>query len=322
MLEMHARLRGELEAAGFEVVVSRVPAGDDAREAGEDLARELHPAAVLYVLEKSVPPATADAAAAGEGEIWISDRLLRRSYILKFDLEPGDSTTHYSRIAVEAVEVLKANLAELSVTREERPAPEPPPPAPALPPPPSSDSPRTRVGGSVQAGAGVLQGFQGLGSVWTPIVRAGISLPPALLGGAPLTLDILGAAAFYGAEARVQTAQGSARIRQSLAALEVWGRFAPAADVQPFLALSGGAYRTEVEGSAAEPELERSDETWSLVTGLGTGIWAQPARGFAVIVEAELLLAWARTVVQVANEDVAIAGAPMLLVSLTAAGVF
>jgi hypothetical protein len=326
-LEMHARLRGELEAAGFDVVVSRVPASDDAKEAGEVLARELHPLAVLYVVEKpgsassGDPAAAGDSASAGEGEIWISDRLLRRSYILKFDVQPGDSTTNYSRIAVEAVEVLKANLAELSVTRDEHDGPAAPPPAPPMPDP-SPEPPRARVGGSIQAGAGVLQGFQGLGSSWTPVVRAGISLPPGILGGAPLTLDLLGAAAFYGERARLETAQGSARVRQSLAALEIRTRFAPASAVQPFLALSGGAYRAEVEGSAADPALENAADTWSLASGIGTGFWAQPSGGFALIVDAQLLVAWARTIVNIADEEVATAGSPMLLVSVSAAGVF
>ncbi|HEY3494416.1 MAG TPA: hypothetical protein VGK73_07015 [Polyangiaceae bacterium] len=320
-LEMHARLRGELEAAGFDVVVSRVPAGDDAKEVGEALARELHPLAVLYVVERPSAAPSPDAEAAdGGGEIWISDRLLRRSYILKFDLQPGE-TTGSSRIAVEAVEVLKANLAELSVTRTEQPVSAPPPPEPVAPAP-SADSHGAGVSGSFHAGAAVLQGFQGLGPVWTPIVRAGVSVPPELLGGAPLTLDVLGVAAFYGAEARVQTAQGSARVRQSFAGLELWSRFAPAAAVEPFLSLSGGAYRTEIEGSAADPALANAEDTWSFATGIGTGLWAQPSRGFAVIMNAELLLAWARTVVQVAGEDAATAGSPMLLVSVSAAGVF
>jgi hypothetical protein len=325
-LEIHARLRGELEAAGFEVVVSRVPAHENAQEVGQALARELLPLAVLYVLERpqgSAPdPASGPAPQAHDGEIWISDRLLRRSYILKFDVAAGEPAADYSRVAVEAVEVLKARLAELSVTREERredpKAPEPEPPVVE----PASETPPSHVSGAFHAGAGVLQGFDGIGPVWTPLVRTGISLPPGLMRGAPFSIDVLGVAAFYGAQARVQSGLGSAGIRQSLVGLEVWGRFAPDSVVQPVLALSGGAYRTEVEGSAADPELENSGETWSVFTGIGTGVWAQPSRGFAVVTKAEFLVAWARTVVEVANEEVATAGSPMLFVSLSAVGMF
>lgn len=319
-LEVHVRLRGELEAAGFDVVVSRVPAGEDAKEVGEALARELHPLAVLYLVEKPSNAALDAAPDAAGGEIWISDRLQRRSYIVKFDLQPGDAPTNYSRIAVEAVEVLRANLAELSVTRTEEPLTEVPAPAPVSPAPQSQHH-GSRVSASLHAGAGLLQGFHGLGPVWTPLVRVGVSVPPELLR-APLTLDVLGVAAFYGARARLETPAGSARVRQSLAALELWGRFAPRAAAEPFVSLSGGAYRTEVEGSAADPALENSENTWSLATGIGTGIWAEPAPGLAVIMNAELLVAWARTIVEVADQEVATAGAPMLLVSVSAAGVF
>lgn len=325
--EVRARLRGELEAAGFDVVVSIVRPGDDPQKVGEGMASELRAAAVLYVLERPVPASTTASPPEAPpepiaAEIWISDRNLSRSFVLNFELDANDPGRVYSRMAVQAVEVLKANLAQLSVKREE-PAPEPPVSPPTAPlPRPHPEPPRRGIGASIHAGGGLLQGFQGVDTAWTPVLRLGVSLPPEWLGNGPLTLDLLGTAAFFGEESSIQAAEGTAHIRQSLAAFEVWGRFSRNRAVQPFFSVSTGAYRTEVNGESPDPTLEQSSETWSLSSGLGTGLWSQPVTGLAFIAEGQALLAWAPTVVRIAEQEVATAGSPILLITLSVAGVF
>src|SRR5690349_7951339 len=50
-MEMRARLRGELQAAGFEVIVLTLSSREDPRATGEKRARELQATAVLYVTQ-------------------------------------------------------------------------------------------------------------------------------------------------------------------------------------------------------------------------------------------------------------------------------
>lgn len=326
-VEMRARLRGELQAAGFEVIVLTLSSGEDPRATGEKRARELQATAVLYVTQPS--SRTESSTAAPRAEIWIADRQLRRSFVLQFDPERNDGERSYAGVAVHAVELLKANLAELSIAAEEESATVAPSPAQpiasAAPAPrgsPDAGGQRVGIGLSLHAGVAVLQGFQGLGPIWTPMLRLGASLPSRWFGDAPFTLDVLAQGAFYGGEARVEGREGAAVVSQSSAALELWARFVPTEVAQPLLTVSVGAYRARVEGDSTDASRERSADTWSLSNGVGAGLWMQPAANLAVVAQGEVLVVWERTELRVADQYVGTAGWPMLLLSLGVAGVF
>jgi hypothetical protein len=317
-LEVRARLRGELSAAGFNVTTLPVPPIDDPKELSETAARELTPAAVLFVIEQPSEPDEEHSS-----EIWLSDRLLRRTFVLKYTVNPADPARDSARVAVQAVEILKADLAELSVTRPELEAPAPVPiPISVLPGPPPPPPPRLGDGLRVEAGAGLLQGFDGFGAAVTPLLRACLSLPSSWLGDGPLSLDFVLTGAAFGNQVRVDRDQGSVASRQEFGTFAVVARLGPWQVVQPMLSLSTGAYRVEVEGSAAPPATSRTDRTWSSVSGAGTGVWLQPSKSFALTLQGEVLVAASRTVVRIAEEPVATAGSPMVLVSASAVGVF
>jgi hypothetical protein len=68
--------------------------------------------------------------------------------------------------------------------------------------------------------------------------------------------------------------------------------------------------------------ISRSADTWSAVSGGGGGLFVQPSSGVAIVLSGELLTAWSRTIVNIAEQRVASAGAPLLLLTAGVAGVF
>lgn len=316
-VEVRARLRGELSAAGFDVITLQVDSLADPKRTSETAASELRPAAVLFVVDPGPPEQARQAA------IWLSDRLLRRTFVLTYTVDPIDPGRDSARVAVQVAEILKADLAELSVTKPERPKappPEPPPP----PPPPEPPPPPPRLGDGVRAEAGValLQGFDGFGPALTPVARLGASLPSIWFRRAPLAVDVVLTGAGLGSTARVEREGSSVVTRQSLATFAVVARLAPTSRVQPMLSANSGAYRMAWAGSAEPPLTARQGRTWSGVTGGGAGVWVQPSDGFALTLQAEVLSAWARTVVRMEGVRAASAGSPMALLSASLVGVF
>jgi len=310
--ELRARLRGELLAAGFDVIALPGPSTADLREI-ENTARELHPAAVLFVsrTEREAEPTG--------GEIWLSDRLLRRTFVLKFSLNAAEPSRDTARVAVQVVEILKADLAELSLTRES------PPPPPALPPAPvASVAPAPESTGfepRIEAGAGMLQGFSGLGAAITPVLRAGGRLPQEWFGAGAPAFDVLASVAAFGGEVRIARPAGEARVKQTLATFGVSARFLPSQVAQPFLVASSGAYGVRVDGLGADG-VGRSADTWSALSGGGGGLFLQPSRGVAIVLSGEMLAAWSHTIVNVAGQRAASAGASVLFLTVGVAGVF
>jgi hypothetical protein len=315
--EVEARLRGELTGAGFEVVALPIAPGDDVERRAEAAAGELHPAAVLYV----VAPGP-DADSEPSRSLVISDRLLRKNLVVRFRGDAQAPPNQAAQVAVQAVEILNADLAELSVTRE-APAPAPvvrdTPPAREAPAHPEAPA-RRRAHAELQGGMGVLQGFHGTGAVWTPIVRAGVNAPESWLGGAPLMLSLLASVAAFGGEATVATSDGEAHLTQAEADAELVACFAPHAPVAPFVLVKSGAYTLRAEGAGAP--VVHTERTWSGTSGVGAGIRVALGVRFALVLSGEVGFAWSRSIVRIANVPVASAGSPAALYGATAVGVF
>jgi hypothetical protein len=318
--ELRARLRGELAAAGFEVVAVPSPEGQDPKVLAESVAASLHPAAVIHA---RLPAAAGTTDADATGELWISDRLLKRTFVLRF--RTGDPTPdEAARVAVQAVEVLKADLAELSVTRAP-PAPQPPKPLPAPVRVSAAESRPLRF--PVELGAAVLPGFGGLASTWTPVLRAGVTMPATWEESEPPSLDVRARVAALGGNVRVEAPLGEARVRHTLVGLEVALRLLPKSAIQPFFLACFDAYGLHVEGRSASAAAH-SERTWSFAMGGGLGLWIQPyvhARArpdLALALTGELEAAWVPTEIRIAGEKVATVGAPTALLGAGLVGVF
>lgn len=322
--ELRARLRGELLAAGFDVVSVAVASDESPKACSERAAAEHHPAAVIWVVEPE-PARDGDATTPGDatGQIWILDRLLPHTYVLTFDATvagAGDAT----RVPVTAVEILKADLAELSVTRAPTPAPpRAPPPRPA--PPRVEHRPWAVV---VEPAVALLAGFSGLDSTWTPVLRAGVRLPASFEKSEPPVFELRARAAAFGGEVVVKAPEGQARVRQTLVGIEAVARLVPQSIVRPFFIVSAGAYAAHVAGESTSAPA-RTETTWSFATGGGVGLWFQPDRprageraGWALAATGTLDVAVVPTVVRIAERRVATAGAPAGLLSAGIAGFF
>lgn len=313
--EITTRVRAELGAAGFDVLVMPVTE-EDPKQAVESAGHELHPASVLLV--ERLAPSDGSRGSAG-AELWLADRMLRKTVVLRLKRADDDATNSDSaavnsreaaRVAVQAVELVKARLAELAVTREQ--APPPPTPPPERPPPPEPQLRGARP--NLTAGLGLLEGFQRGQQTLTPVLRLGVALPERWTGEI-LALDLRTSFVGLGRAARIERGPGAATLRHTAAALDGVVRFLPRQRVQPFVSLGAGLLALDVSGDAPDPYRNESARTLSgLVTASG-GLWLQPWHGLGLVLEGQLMDAWSKTVVRIAGEDAAEVAAPLLLVS-------
>jgi len=103
--EATARVNGELKAAGFDVAI--VPlSSDDAKRELESAGRELNALAAFAIFVRPFDGGTSVA------EIWVSDRIRQTIVIQRAVLHETDRDRESEILAVRAVELLKANLAD------------------------------------------------------------------------------------------------------------------------------------------------------------------------------------------------------------------
>jgi hypothetical protein len=271
-VEVLARVRGELTAAGFEVVLLPATIEGDPANVSETTARELHPAAVIFVLERP-----AEGTEPRRIELWLSDRLSRRTFVQSLPIEDDDAGRGYRRLAVQAVELLKARLAELTVTRmPDLPPPKPEPPKPPKKPPPPPKEPG--VTGRLAGGVALLQGFEGVEASWAPRVRLGASIPAGSIGGAPFVLDLGGTLIALGSASHVRARDGEASVGQGLGTVDVALRFDRGATLQPVLSLGAGVYSVSIAGTTDASRVgtgpERGPSSFRCVTSQSRSKWS------------------------------------------------
>lgn len=316
--EITTRVRAELGAAGFDVILLQALDADPKR-AVESAGRELHPASVLLV---NRPAAHGEEPGKDVGaELWLADRMLKKTVVLRLKpdvavLATDDASLRSqraARIAVQAVELVKARLAELSLTREREPQPPPTPAVPAAPVVPPAPEPRG-ARPNLTAALGLLEGFQDGPRALTPVLRLGVALPESWTGDV-LSVDVRGSFVGLGRAAKIEHGPGSASLRHTAVELDVVMRFLPHHGVQPFVSLGGGMLALDVAGEAPEPYRNDSARTLSGLVATSGGIWLKPTAHVGLALEGQLMSAWSKTVVRIAGEDAAEIAAPLLLLS-------
>jgi len=314
--EVSARVRGELHAAGYELVIVPRPADLEPQVAVETAPAGLDSAAVLLVHQ---PEHGADEPHVVE--VWLSDRSLRRTFVQRLPLGEDYLQRGPQWVGVQVAELVRSRLAELSVTslpaarRHEAP--------PAHDVAPEARTTPTRASAVfIGAGVGILRGFDGLGQVWTPLLAVGTSLPESVMGSAPLTIDLALQGGAFGGAAELSHLDSRTEIRQAFATFEADARFIPQAFVQPRLSVGSGLYTLASRSHAPAPLTASSQRTWSGLTSVGAGLWLEPLSGIACVVDAKMMAAWSKTVIRMENEVVAEGGAPMGLLALKVQAVF
>jgi hypothetical protein len=316
--EATARVGGELGAAGFHVEVV-APKGDDARQELETAGSALQAIAAFAIV---VRPSGGHTVA----EIWVSDRLKQTTVIQQAELSGTDHHRESEILAVRAVELLKASLAELWV--------QPAPPPPALPNPvpypaeaPSQplrvEKPRSAIrrpafaaGPGVGVGVGLLDGFiGGAPAVWAPVLLISYGWDTGLA----LALDVHG----LGPTAVLNAPVGTARVEEQFGTLDVVKTWWPRWPVVPFARAGVGAQHVHVGGEASSPSFEGTTvDYWSPLTSAGLGAALPVYSTLSLVVQASAVIAWPPTEVRIAEVDAGRFGGPSLLLDAHVFGVF
>jgi hypothetical protein len=269
-------------------------------------------------------------------EIWVSDRIRQKVVIQDAVLRETDRGRGSEILAVRAVELLKANLADFwsvssapasassSVSSSASPSSSAPPSASASTPSapdsaspvqtptalPARESPRPprapfASGLGAGLGAGIIEGFGALGATWT--------LDATVSYGWPSGLSVRASFAGLGSASTLSASDGDATVDQQLVQLEVVKSWWPRSVVVPFIAAGAGAQHVRVVGTGNPPYAGHTSSDWSLLTSVGAGVAIPLISTLSIVLQARGLVAWPSTVVTVAGQDVGRVGGPSLL---------
>jgi hypothetical protein len=302
-----ARIKGELIAAGFDVTLLPQQEELPSRNLVETAASDLRPLAVFAIFHDRSRPGTSSTA-----EIWVSDRLVDRTSVERMRLNSDEPERGATILAVRAVELLKASLAEFW-TVPERPRPPPPPPVENRPLPakplPVVRAPALNEGVSAHAALGVLHSFGEIGPVWTPLLQLSYGTANGI--GGRLTFG------GFGSNATLAAPEGRAQVQQQFGTLEGFIMSRLSAPVQFFGTAGLGAYHLSVDGTGIFPYRARpTAQAWSLLAGGGIGIAAEVYPNVALNLEGRALWALPPAVVQFDDTMIGKTNWPLLLASL------
>jgi hypothetical protein len=326
--EALTRVRGELQAARFEVITEVVAADADRRAAVEREVRRGNARAAFGIFFGG-----------GSAEIWVTDAATGRSAVQTLPLDAGSPERRAAVVAVKAVDLLKATLAEIWINPPVTPLPAPAP-APAgetspsvavTSPPTATPAPEARstdAGGARAGASDVRVGIEEPSPPSPPLVsRVEIAAGAGWLSAgstsswAPQTavsvfdgrIGVRLVASGYGTAVTVESAGiGSVRFKQAFGVGEVvvrqpFGRF-----FETTASLGGGVYR--ISGSAVgDDQIQQghSDSIWSPVVGGGVGA-AVTLRRLTIAFDARVLEATTSTSVRIAGDQVALVGRPLI----------
>jgi hypothetical protein len=339
--EALARVRGELGAARFEVETDTVANNVDRRATVEQALRKADARAAFGIFFGS-----------GVAEIWVSDSVSGRTVVQTLPLSTAAPERRAAVLAVKAVDLLKATLAEVWVaaptatapTQAAPPAPSPPvpssapkpsvqPPSPSPPSPPPSPAPQVDL---TETRARP-----------TPIVieerRLELEPPPAAPPGRGVELaagvgwigagsvsswaPLFAVSAFsghvggrvlatgFGSSTSLTQQAGSARVAYGLALAELAARQPIGRHFETTASLSAGTARLSVDGTAAAAGFDgQSARVWSAVGGGGVGAAILISR-LTISVDARVLVSATEADVHIDGESVLRAGRPLFSIS-------
>ena len=300
--EAITRIRGELVADGFEVLIVDAPAGAD-------------PASVLARADQQTGAAVtlglflqADAKAA---ELWVIDRLTNKTVVRSVEMTKSPAASVPEVLARRSVELLRASLLEILVDAQKRTATSPTPRGQASRWVAQALEPRQSSFG-IEAGAQVLAGFGGVGGAVMPVGRIRVVLGQRFV--ARLTVSGLGT------RPRVNASEGTATVSQELGLLELIGEIAPRSWLRPSLSLGAGAYHIGVDGNAASPYAGLEGGRFTFAADAGAGLTLPLTSAFALSLEGHAIFVTPYPVIRFLEVDIATVKSPLLYGALTLVG--
>jgi hypothetical protein len=298
------RVRGELTADGFEVLLVEAKPGTTS-------------AAAMAEAEHDASSATVGLFVSSDGksaELWVVDRLTGKTVVRRVSTaeEPTDALSQI--LAVRAVELLRASLLELMVAKREKQS------APRASPETSRRAtewaerplaPERRW--AIEVGPGVVlthPGKVGVGVVGVARVRAAFTEAV----GARVSLGGLGTRPEFVAP------EGTARVQQSWALGELLVSPWPAWPVVPVVSLGAGVTNLAVEGGATYPYRGVTSSGWFFGADAGAGVTFRLARRLDLGAEVHAMFAQPEPRLRFVGREVASLGEPALVGTLTVAG--
>jgi hypothetical protein len=303
------RIRGELVADGFEVVVVDSPARLDSASS----APTAQDAGALASIELVVD------AEGHAAELRVMDRLTNKTVTRRTTIEAPEASKFAQVLAVRAVELLRASLLELLIQAH-------PPPALAAPPAVAAVTGRASQWAAsaldledestwgVDAGTAVLAGFDGIDPALLGVIRVRRAI------GHPF--ELRATVAGLGTEPRIQRAIGSARVSQQMGFLEVVLEMWNKSVVHPVVSLGAGALYVAVDGQAAgaSPYVGVRSSGWAFAADAGVGAELRLTDRFHLSLEGHALITRPYPVIRFLGEEVARTSQPSILGTLTVVG--
>jgi hypothetical protein len=310
--EALVRLRGELMVEGFDAEVLERDLGPDTRASLERIAPTMAATAVVAVVAGTDP---------SSAELWVVDRVTGKTVVRRVRAEPAAAAPRIAEVlSVRAVELLRASFLELAISSRPPPdavdAPVPTTPAVTRFATEPLEEPDWRW--AMEAGGGAIGAIatsgQGIGPEFVPVARIEHAFRAWLC--ARVTF------AGLGTQARVDTPSGGyAAVAQSMLLADATVRFRRGKRIEPIASLGAGALRLDAEGHESAPYLAGSGVHWSPAADAGVGVRVplRPRR-FEIGVEVHALVADPYPVVKFFDAELARAGRPSVLGSVTILG--
>jgi hypothetical protein len=311
--EALVRLQAELTVEGFDAQVKDIDLGGDVRASLEKVAPTMAATAVVAVVAGNEP---------ASAELWVVDRMTGKTVVRRVHADPRAARVA-EVLSVRAVELLRASFLELAITS--RPAPDvvevPLPSAPVVTrfvtePLVEAEPDWTWAveagGGGMGAVQSVSAGTDFLGE-FMPVARVQRAFGKRLCARVSF--------AGLGTQAHVEMPGGYANVSQTTALLEGVVRFRRGRRLEPIVSLGAGILRVTAEGHEMAPYI--GGNAWrvsaALDAGVGVRVPIRPRR-FELGVEFHALVAEPYPVVRFFEMEVARAGRPSLLASVTLLG--
>ncbi len=307
--EALVRVRGELVADGFDVVLVKAKPGTSSSDAMGEAENNVDSATVGLFLN-------ADGTSA---ELWVVDKLTDKTVVRRVNTASESSTRLSEVLAMRAVELLRASLLEFLVAqRQAETQPSAPRPAdrPAFPREVQQKAtawaakPLHRSSWwSGEAGPSLFVNPGQIGPQIGFVVSVRAHLLPEL--------HLRASSAGLGSRPHVEGIGGSAQVQQWYGLGEVVAQPWPTLRVRPTLVLGIGAHHLGVNGNASWPYQSINSEVWTFALESGVGLEWKLSERLAVVAEGHVLLSSPRPVLYFAGHRETRVGAPTLMASGT-----
>lgn len=257
--EASARIKGELEGAGIEVIYAHAAVRESVRDALERLSAKHQSLGAIALVQASQ----------GGPEIWVHDASVGRTVVQRLVSRSDLKAYASSILAVRAVEFLRANLAAMAV-----PAPAPAPArniniidvAPTMPTPEVSLHPGLHpfLGPALAAGFRVLAGGSGLPNALAPALTASWGTPRGYAVRGTYVLPLNSAA--------VASATGRAEVNLQAVTLQALVRLYERQRFAAYAFAESGTAKLTVRGQSDTPErVGVTNHAWAFLAGGGLG---------------------------------------------------